>query len=114
MFLNVRLIMSEKDEFEELMQEYRNSIPEKLSSIEKCIKEVHAKGDLDSIQALHMAVHKIAGSAGSYGFSEVSEIALPLAQDLRHKIENFKPLEKKWHKELDITFAKIKAAFKKN
>ncbi|MEI6242009.1 MAG: Hpt domain-containing protein [Chlamydiota bacterium] len=105
--------MSEEDALQELMLEYKKSIPEKLRVLEKLIADVHAKGDLASVSALRFAVHKLAGSAGSYGFTEVSELCLPLDKDLHQKMESFQPLEKNWHITLDQIFEKVKAAFAK-
>lgn len=57
-----------------LLKAYRASIPHKLDTLAALVRQSQSPVDVKSFEDLRMAVHKLAGSAGTYGFTEVSEI----------------------------------------
>lgn len=72
-----------------LVTEYRSTIPDKIAHIEALISELKNKVTQDTVAALRMAVHKLAGSSGTYGFDRCSQICRELDADLKVKLESF-------------------------
>ncbi len=60
------------ESMKQLIDEYKVTIPEKLKKFEELINNVISNPTLENIKALREFAHKTAGSAGTYGFSEVS------------------------------------------
>ncbi len=58
---------------EKLFNEYKASLPEKLQNIETLIEALLNSPSKETVQNLRQAVHKIAGSAGSYGYVKAGE-----------------------------------------
>lgn len=56
-----------------LIEEYRSSFKEKYALLESHIQDLQKEFDENKLQDLKRNVHKIAGSAGSYGFSALSK-----------------------------------------
>lgn len=59
---------------QKLIASFGKSLPEKLQEI----RELHldeAQSDDEALKEYYTAVHRLAGSAGSYGFPEVSQSA---------------------------------------
>ena len=98
---------------DELMQAYRQSIPSKLSLINSLICEVQKNGDLESLKALRFAIHKLAGSAGSYGYPEVSALCKELEKELILKIDDFSlgSLNQNYLAALTVFFQKLEKEF---
>lgn len=67
----------------QLRQEYREHLPDVLSAIAADAKKLHVSATPNLLRSLHRRLHKLAGSAGSFGFPELSEEArrLELALD---------------------------------
>ena len=61
----------------EILEQYKKSIPAKLEEIEGLILEAKA-----SSEALRFAVHKLAGSSGTYGYHEASDLCKTLETNL--------------------------------
>lgn len=59
---------------QELRREYLLEAPARLAQLRREIAAFRA-GEPDAITALRTHFHRLAGSGGSYGFSEISEIA---------------------------------------
>jgi len=74
---------------DKLQHQYQESIPEKINTLKQLISQFQNIQDLDSLTSLRNAVHKIAGSAGTYGYSEVSKICKEFEGDLIQKIKDF-------------------------
>lgn len=59
---------------QKLMAQFGEALPDKLADIRK-LHCAQANPDDEALQAYYTAVHRLAGSAGSYGFRPVSEAA---------------------------------------
>lgn len=79
----------DKKVFDALVEEYRKTIPQKVEQIESQIKDLKNLKTLDALKALRFSVHKFAGSAGTYGFSEVSSLCKDKETELNALIEAF-------------------------
>lgn len=67
-----------EDSFKNMMtdmaKEYRASLPGKIKTLTDLIAEINKKISPDNIKHFRDEVHKIAGSAGMYGFPEISSL----------------------------------------
>ena len=62
-------------------RKYIDSFPEKGLRVESAWKQAENPATRrDGIECLRMEVHRLAGSAGSYGFEELGAVALKLDQ----------------------------------
>ncbi len=59
---------------QKLMAQFGEQLPDKLAEIRR-LHEACEGSDDQTLQDYYTAVHRIAGSAGSYGYREVSETA---------------------------------------
>lgn len=92
---------------------YQKTIPDKVERLEKMILNVQRNPNLENVQTLKGEVHKIAGSAGSYGFMAVSEVCKTLETELVKQIEIIKQDQQNqgWFESLDEFFTQIKLHF---
>lgn len=58
-----------------LIDSYRQALPDKLAELQILHASAAEDGDDDRLRAYYTAVHKLAGSSGSYGFPELSNTA---------------------------------------
>lgn len=58
----------------DLKKAYDQSITQKIVRIEELVGDIKANPNLDSIKELKQEIHKIAGSAGSFGYPKVGEL----------------------------------------
>lgn len=67
-------------ELAELTAEYKNSLSDKYKDISALTRQLERCGWADSalIHQLYQQIHKLAGSAGSYGFDQISEAAIAI------------------------------------
>lgn len=98
---------------EKIYAEYRASVPEKLKLLEDLIIEVKKTGSEDTLKQLRMQIHKITGNAGTYGFTNVSEICKEFTTILHKKTEtiNQSKTDPTWGDDFDIYLKKIKEGF---
>lgn len=96
---------------EKLKQEYLKTISDKIILLTELVKTVQKIPDRDSLTALRNAVHKIAGSAGSYGFAEVSVLCKELESHIREQLASPKTIQKEWLSSLDVFMSKVKFYF---
>lgn len=101
------------DVLAELRENYRKSIFDKVERLEKMILTFQKSPTSQNLQTLKGEVHKIAGSAGSYGYLAVSEICRKLEMDLNQQIELEKEgkLDQHLLLSLDDFYTKVKLAF---
>src|SRR5512143_603303 len=71
------------DALAELRREYLFEAPGRLAELRKDVAAFRA-GETDAVPSLVQRFHRLAGSGGSYGFSEISEIARGGEHWLRH------------------------------
>lgn len=98
---------------EDLQKEYLDTIPEKLMTFEGLIKKLEKNLTQGELENLKMIAHKTAGSAGSYGFMDVTKLCREMEQNIKGKLEGFKEGESHldWIKEFWEFFQRLKAAF---
>ncbi len=95
----------------DLKEQYRNSICTKLHDLEGLLSSLRDQLDPESLKALGDKVHRIAGSAGSYGFDAVSELCRQLDEDIRGlRAANALP-DAVWLDRLPSFFRAVKHAF---
>jgi DNA-binding response OmpR family regulator len=96
-----------------LKASYQKKIPDKIERLEKMILAIQNDPNIDHLQALRGEVHKIAGSAGSYGYEAVSDLCERLELDIIKQIDLAKRglLNPQWLISLDNFFTKIKLEF---
>lgn len=99
--------------FENLKENYQKTIPDKIERLEKLILNIQKDPTKDNLQTLRGEVHKIAGSAGCYGFDYVSELCKNLEKDLisQLKLSLHGRVDRQWVYSLDDFFAQIKHYF---
>lgn len=70
---------------EQLTADYRNSLSDKHSTITQLATQLAKQNWADSalFQELHEIIHKLAGSAGSYGFEKISRAAIAVDSRIR-------------------------------
>lgn len=76
----------------EITEEYRKTIPQKLELLDQLVSSLQTKKTLEALQALRQHIHKVAGSAGTYGFDEVSSLCKQWDIRLLELIDRF-PVE---------------------
>jgi len=76
---------------EELLEEYRKTIPEKLASLKQLIDLVVEEASEEHLKDLRMAVHKLAGNSGMYGYMKVSDICRKFEKEVIKSIEEKSP-----------------------
>jgi HPt (histidine-containing phosphotransfer) domain-containing protein len=98
---------------EKLEEEYKNSIPEKIDSLQKHIENLRQAMNEETLKTLRIEVHKIAGTAGSFGFSQVSKICKEFEQDLIQKMKEFPSFHgnSQWITDLDNYLIKVRKGF---
>lgn len=97
----------------DLVDEYQKSVGEKIENVEKLILEVEKNPSLENLTALKMEVHKIAGSAGSYGYKKAGDLCKELDQKLKELISHFQEnaVSTEWINSLDEFYGKLKLYF---
>ena len=105
--------MEKNNTLQQLQEEYKNTIEGKLQHIRILIDEMHKEVREEDLKALRIDIHKMAGSAGLYGYMPVSDICKQFDMNLLKKIEHFRisPENTVWAKEFDTYFNEIKKAF---
>lgn len=78
-----------QDTLKKLSQKYREEIPEKLKLLRKYIDELKSDPQESTLKALRLEVHKMAGSAGSFGFPRTSEICKEFEKEILQVLSNF-------------------------
>lgn len=75
--------------YEKLRKEYQDSIPIKIEKIQSIVNNFQKSDSLETLNELKFEIHKIAGSAGSFGYPNVSIICKEFEKDINQKIKNF-------------------------
>ncbi len=73
-----------------LRSEYLNELPERLSEMKEYFKNARADQEkqLEWLGKAHVIAHRLAGTAGSYGFAELSSAAANLDLYLKNLLKN--------------------------
>lgn len=93
-----------------LKQKYKKMIPGIIAELGALIDAVKQAKTAEAVQALKQSVHKIAGSAGSVGYPEVSDLCKLWERSLIKKLDTIAetPINSDWIKELDDFFGRLK------
>lgn len=97
----------------DLKESYQKSIFDKLERLEKLILTVQKHPTKAHLRNLKIEVHKIAGSAGSYGYFAVSRLCKDLETQLIKQIDlaAYEQVDSHWLLQLDNFFTRIKVHF---
>lgn len=90
-----------KTKLEILQENYTKTICNRIDEISKLIKTAQEKQDSESTSQFISAIHKMGGSAGSYGYLNVSNLCKELESQYRFKIEAKEPLDSSWYEGLN-------------
>lgn len=73
-----------------LRGEYLNELPERLSEMKEYFKNARADKEkqLEWLGKAHVIAHRLAGTAGSYGFADLSNAAANLDLYLKNHLKN--------------------------
>ncbi|MBT8117761.1 MAG: Hpt domain-containing protein [Gammaproteobacteria bacterium] len=100
-----------RQELDKLFRSYVLRLPEKLESIGGIVSSLHADRDTGGLLSeLHMQVHKLAGSAGSYGCPDVGKVARDYEILINTHLNSGSALEPADYKRLENKFADLAAA----
>jgi HPt (histidine-containing phosphotransfer) domain-containing protein len=94
-------------------EEYKLTIPEKIATLRQILDDMKQKITVDNMKALRFNIHKIAGSAGTYGFGTVSKLCREFEFEIISKIEAMDkiPGDPNWLVSFEQVFEKIKKEF---
>lgn len=97
----------------EIQDQYRETIPEKEHLLKVLVDTLRQKCDVSTINALRYELHKIAGSAGVYGFAHVSKLCKQFDCLLKQKVElPIKDVQNtSWIGDCDAFLSQIKEGF---
>ena len=106
----------ENDELNHLKEIYIKSLHEKFIAIQQFIETLRRNTNLETLKELRLTIHKMAGSAGTYGYPAVSDICRVWDQTFAEMILSFPACQKdlSWLNEFERTFAKIKQEFSRH
>lgn len=63
------------DEVAQASRAYAHTLPSKLKALVRAIDHAKTKGDVESLVVARSLAHRLAGTAGCYGFKELGELA---------------------------------------
>lgn len=90
-----------------LRAEYRQDLPTRMNELNLAVQKANSEDDdsIDQLKTVHVLAHRLAGTAGSYGFQSLSAAAQEL--DLYLKVFFQADLSAHWRNDLD--WQKIKS-----
>lgn len=94
----------------ELKRVYDESIPHKIHELSELSKA--AKASPDSITELKKAVHKMAGSAGLFGYKSVTDACKTMETEIHRRLESKQHTDPQWLASLDDFLATIESEYK--
>ncbi len=108
-------MVNEKDEttrfrLKELHRKYLAQLPDKVRQIEKALSAVNQKWDAEKAGNLARMLHTLAGSAGTFGLSEVRAAAHAMESELRTDIKQGTALSDDFRVRITSRFTAVKEA----
>lgn len=96
-----------------LQAEYKQSIPHKLALLTHTLHALHQAITQEQLQELRMLVHKMAGSAGTFGYPEASTLCSACDQRLQALLEQYPACQESldWLRELDHFLKQLYKSF---
>ena len=92
-----------------LKQKYGSELPNKISSVEAAFAPALAGPWEEQICATaYRQIHSLAGSAGTYGFTEISEVARAAEALLKQTLETRSPLQEAQKSQVNDLVAKLR------
>ncbi len=79
--------IASNDVFSRLQMDYKKTIPKKIERIEHMVLAIQRDPSIEHLHRLYVEMHKMAGSAGSYGYHAVSAMCLEIQYELIQQIE---------------------------
>lgn len=101
----------ETDFMDDLREEYQATICDKIVQLEELTEKLIDDGTPESLQMLTRAVHKIAGSAGSYGYTDASVLCKEQEKMLLDKMSQEGEFSQAWLFSLVDFLRELKKAF---
>ena len=77
------------DAMQELLEQYRKKLPEKIFHLRTLIGNLKSSSSQETLKEIISAIHKLAGSAGTYGLMEISIECKKKEKELQHLITHF-------------------------
>lgn len=108
---SVTLGSSVLTKMQELKQKYENTIYDKIELLTTLCIAVQKNPNKSTLSDLKTEVHKIAGSAGSYGYTAVSALCKELDAQISEKVQRNIPVDNLWLSSLDEFLKKVKKGF---
>lgn len=98
-------------ELAQLRTRYRRELPDKIGAVkEAAAAALGAVHDRQEIEALHLLVHRLVGSAAIYGFGAVSEVAATMEAFVVEILEAASPPSGLWRQRLESLVAALERA----
>lgn len=80
-----------QEKMQVLRAAYAAQLPGKIRQIEEACAGYQSRLDEETLHALHLMVHSLTGSGATFGFSELSQVARVLEEDLKKIISRKTP-----------------------
>ena len=102
------------DDQDDLTARYLASIDDKLKELQRLISQYFIAPSEDTLKPLQGAVHKIAGSAGTYGFEAVTDLCRALEQRFIEDREVFLSLDEETQRDISTFYDQVERGFNKS
>ena len=99
------------EKLEGLKQKYLATIPEKIDLITHLVTSAQETPDSPHLNELKDTLHKISGSAGSYGFKNISALCKELDSQISEHLATGSITDKSWLSSFTTFLSKIKEGF---
>ena len=96
---------------EKLKASYDEAIPEKINGLAVLIGNIQQNPSIKNLQELKESVHKIAGTAGSFGYEEVTRLCKEMQNEVIEQMKLAPSFDSKWISSLSDFLSKIKEHF---
>lgn len=116
LLMDIRKIQQKPEEsverdFQVLRQNYEKTIYNKIETLMSLVESVQQEPTLEHVTELKETIHKIGGSAGSYGYPSVSALCKEMVIEISNKISSQSFDNKEWLNSLDEFIKKVKFCF---
>ncbi len=99
------------NEFKKLSEVYSSNLPSKINEIESAFNQLISTWDLNNLMKFSSLIHKLNGSAGIYGFAEISKLAAKIESQISHHNQDV-PANKQAIEEINKLIAELKNKIK--
>lgn len=102
---------AKSNKLQELKLKYDKTKNEKIEFLKRLIRILQEEPNEEHLGEFRTAVHNMGGSAGSYGYSSVSNLCKEMDSQTRERLETKVALDKHWLLSLDKFLDKVKFGF---